>query len=270
MENSRATTRRPSDEVFPAGLVSTKKRPPSILGDVTAKDGEQTLLINGPFVASEMLRNVAKRQRKQSQTTSHLNGSSEQKGVGAWDEIVKTQAKPPLTLPKLPIAVNGVRLDVLSEPIKNHNPGTTTSREVGNMSHSNTNAGIDHNTEIAGNGGSNANASVSNFESTKSRSAAGDVAMSVGNSSSVNAVLAARKNADVNECSGVVTESLPSVNSREQTLISNSVTTVADSAVRTTVGISTPQDEKHESDSRMEKSPAGVSTFRCLWAGCDR
>ena len=69
----------PSEEINTGSVVLGKKRPQSLLSYITTADkGQSAMLMNGPFVASEMLRNVAKRQRRNSEGSSLVNGSSEQ------------------------------------------------------------------------------------------------------------------------------------------------------------------------------------------------
>lgn len=271
VENTRKPSTGPSEEINTGSLVLGKKRPQSLLSDITTADkGQSALLMNGPFVASEMLRNVAKRQRRNSEGSSLVNGSSEQKGPMAWDELVRAEAKPPVTSPKLPIAVNGVRLDILPEPAKDFgskvepimnpekNQLTKTSNPLGNLA----NAAL-------GNHGNMTNTSVGNQ---------GNMANVTGVAKVTSATLGnhiSTTNTTANETgskspgvptTNIETGTLPPVTSQVQTSAGNAVTRSGDTA---TVGVTTPEDQTPDNNPRGEQAAGVVLPYRCLWSGCN-
>ena len=275
VENPRKAGAGPSEEITAGSLVSGKKRPKPLLSDITSTDkGDATLLVNGPFVASEMLRNVAKRQRRHSEDTSLVNGTGEQKDPMAWDELVRGQTKPMVTSPKLPIAINGVRLDIVpnadtnnmlktktnnplsslgnmtSTILGNHCNITNTNHGTGTSSHGNTtilsisNHGNMANTTL-GNSGNITNATVSDHSNT-ANTTTNQTALKSPGLPTANFVPAA----------------LLPVTSQGQSSGGNAVSQ-SDTNTVATAKNQTPGDKP-----RGEQAAGVVMPYRCLWAGC--
>ena len=244
VENPRKQNVEPSEDVStPEGLVLGKKRPNSLLGDITTESakGESALLMNGPFVASEMLRNVAKRQRRHSEGATVVNGigSTEQKGPGAWDELVRAQTKPVATSPKLPIAVNGVRLEVLAEHAKEFAAKVDTSaipEKKVSPKPSFANLGDITNTTVAVVVKS-PGLPTSNFAPGTLPQSSTTVT-SYGQSSGANTVLVTRSDATSGETS--------------------------------TVGVTTPKNNSPGDNPRGDQAADAGLPYRCLWSGCER
>ncbi len=284
VENPRKSSTGSSEEINSESVVLGKKRPKSLLSDVTTADkAGSALLVNGPFVASEMLRNVAKRQRRLSDGATLVNGSSEQKGPMAWDELVRAQPKPLATSPKLPIAVNGVRLKILPEPAKGyaskvdasvanseknvHTKTVTTianATNLGNMTNTVThgnmtntglgNQGIVTNTAL-GNHGNMTNTALGNMTNTP--------VVSQSNMTNITPNHTELKSPVVTT-TNFVPGSLPAVTTQGQSSGGNAVT----QSDTTTVGVATPKEQNAGDNSRGEQAVSVALPFRCLWAGC--
>ena len=268
VENPRKPTTGPSAEINTGNLVIGKKRTQSLLSDITTADkGQSALLVNGPFVASEMLRNVAKRQRKNSEGSSLVNGSSEQKGPMAWDELVRAEAKPPVTSPKLPIAVNGVRLDILPEPAKDYgskvepimnpekNQLTKSTNPIGNLANT-----------VSGNHGNMT--STSQAKMANAICDANVTSTPLGNNRSMTNTTA---NDTRPQSTGVPTTNnetgtLPPATSQVQT---TAASTVARSGDTVTVGVTTPKDQTPDNKPRGEQAAGVVLPYRCMWSACN-
>lgn len=122
VENPSKQTLSSSDQsksVLTCGLVpsSSRKRTQPLSNDNSNVDISMNL--NGPFVASAMLRNVAKRQRH------HSDGGSVPlvNGVGSGDneqkDPTRSHQKASVTSPKMPITViNGIRRDLLFQQVE--------------------------------------------------------------------------------------------------------------------------------------------------------
>ena len=271
VENPRKPSTGPSEEINTGSVVLGKKRPQSLLSDITTADkGQSAMLMNGPFVASEMLRNVAKRQRRNSEGSSLVNGSSEQKGPMAWDELVRAEAKPPVMSPKLPIAVNGVRFNILPEPARDYGskvepitnpekkPTIKTTNPLGSLANT---ALVNH--------GNMTNTSLGNQ---------GNIANATGVAKVANASLGnhiSTTNTTANETgsksprvpnTNVETGTLPPVTSQMQTSGGNAVTESGDTA---TVGVTTPKDQTPDNKPRGEQAAGVVLPYRCLWSSCN-
>ena len=268
VENPRKPTTGPSEEINTGNLVIGKKRAQSLLSDITTADkGQSALLVNGPFVASEMLRNVAKRQRRNSEGSSLVNGSSEQKGPMAWDELVRAEAKPPVTSPKLPIAVNGVRLDILPEPAKDSgskaepvmnpekNQLTKSTNPIGNLANT-----------VPGNHGN-----MSNTSQAKMANAISDANVTstpLGNHSFMtnNTANDTRPKSPGVPTTNNKTGTLPPATSQVQT---TAASTVARSGDTVTVGVTTPKDQTPDNKPRGEQAAGVVLPYRCMWSSCN-
>ena len=283
VENPRKPATGPSEEITKGAVVLGKKRPKSLLSDITTTEkSESALLINGPFVASEMLRNVAKRQRRHPDDASHVNGSSEQKGPMAWDELVRAQHKPLTTSPKLPIAVNGVRLDILSEHAKDSgckpDAGSTANQEK-NLHAKTTNVTTAANTTNLSNHGNMANAGNHGNANNSGLGNQGIVTnTSLGNhgdmanksvASQANVTSSTTNHSELKSpgigATNFVPGGLPPVAPQGQSSGGNAGT----QSVTTTVVVKT--NANSSSDNPRGGQAAGVVLpFRCLWAGCNR
>lgn len=283
VENTRKLSTGSGEEMKSETFVLSKKRPKSMLNDiVTAADtGDSTLLVNGPFVASEMLRNVAKRQRRHSDGASLVNGVADQKGPMAWDELVRAQAKPSVTSPKLPIAVNGVRLDISSE----HAPKTDLDKIQPNK----TNKHV-ANTAIVGNHSNATNTCPSNYSSMtnttignhsdKMNAIAGNHCGTTNTSDPRNRtstvpgnygnMMETTTNQTGSESRGIPSEnilprSLHPVATQAQSSCGNTVT----QSDTSTAGVSTPRNENASDNLRGDQTACTVLPYICLWSGCN-
>ena len=231
VENPRKQSAEASENVDLVG----KKRPKSLLSNIaTTEKSEPALLMNGPFVASEMLRNVAKRQRRNSEDSSVINGSAEQKGPMAWDKLVRTQSKPPA---KLPIAVNGVRLNILTEHEKDY----------GAKNEENTNS--EKHVQIK-----TTNHPVGNILNTTPDNMTNSTANKTG--LKCPAVTA----------TNIVPGTLPTVVSQGHSSSGNDITRSV--VTTTTVGVTTPKDQTPSDNPRGEQVSGVVQPYQCLWSGC--
>ncbi|CAB3978235.1 AT-rich interactive domain-containing 2, partial [Paramuricea clavata] len=293
VENPRKQSTGPSEEMNSESLALGKKRPKAMISDITAADMPDSALhinTNGPFTASEMLRNVAKRQRRHSEDASLVNGTAEQKGPMAWDELVRAQPKPlVVTSPKLPIAVNGVRLDILPEHVKDYELKadlSTNSEKMlhtkpnnphGNMANTanlgnhgnvtNTTLGNVTNTTL-GNHGSTTNITLGNHGNVTNASSLGHVTNTTignhGNTTNTTANQSGLKSPGV-PTTNVVPGSLPPVTTQGQSSGGNAVTR----SDTITVGVTTPKDQNAGDSPRGEQVASVVLPYRCLWAACN-
>ena len=282
VENPRKPSTGPSEEVNKGSVVLGKKRPKSLLSDITtAEKSESALLINGPFVASEMLRNVAKRQRRLPEDTSLVNGSSEQKGPMAWDELVRAQPKPLVASPKLPIAVNGVRLDILSEHAKDlgSRPDARIASSEKNLHTANPVSSVANTTNLSnnsnmvntGNHGNTTNTGLGNQSiiATTSLGSQGNMANSSVASQS-NATNSAPNHAEIKSPAIVTTNFVPGGLPPVTTLGQSSGSNAGTQSVTTTVAVATSVKDQSASDNSRGQQAAGVALpYRCLWAGCN-
>lgn len=271
VENPRKQSTGPSEEMNSESLVLGKKRPKAMISDITTADvADSALLINGPFAASEMLRNVAKRQRRHSDDASLVNGTAEQRGPMAWDELVRAQPKPLVTSPKLPIAVNGVRLDILPEHVKDYGLKAELSTNSEKTLHTKPNNphGNMANTTNLGNHGNVTNTTLGNHGNVTNASNLGHVTNTTlgnhGNTTNTTANQSGLKSPAV-PTTNVVPGSLPPVTTQGQSSGGNAVTR----SDTITVGVTTPKDQNAGDSSRGEQVASVVLPYRCLWAACN-
>ena len=238
-----------------SGTSSVRKRTAALPSDRLTENAkvESTVNVNGPFVASEMLRNVAKRQRLHSDGGSVPlvngvgSGGDEQKDPVICNELSRSHQKPNVTSPKMPIAVNGVRLDVISQ---HADAADSKIRTSSGNSHGKTNALF----------------TVYNTQ--------GNITNAVGNHS-VPRSLVMSTSSTTNSGPGSV---LPStaVASRGQSSSTLAVVLNRNVVVTTTLtsavipGSSVPGDNSRSCEVRGEQASGVCGPYRCMWSGCTR